>query len=260
MYLGIPLMTRKLRCGECKSLVQRITARISHQSSKTLSYAGRLQLVNSIVCSMQSYWAQIFVILKKLVKEVITICRNFLWAGTTGNSRKAHVAWSTLCKSKSYGGLNIRDLVLWNKAALLKLWAISEKKDRLWIRWVHHYIIKHDSIFYYKILKQTSQMLKKVGSLRELVQSQENWNSVLYKGEFSIKHTYQLLLGKFQKVVRRKICCNSLASPKCRFFMWLALQKQLPIVDRLRKWGMQVSDTCRLCGMGAETVDHILHV
>lgn len=54
-YLGIPLTTRKLRYGECKGLMERIIARVTHWSSKTLIYAGRLQLINSIVASLHSY-------------------------------------------------------------------------------------------------------------------------------------------------------------------------------------------------------------
>lgn len=74
---------------------------------------------------------QIFVIPKKLVKEVVVICRNFLWARSIDNTKKAPIASSTMCRLKSCGGLKIRDLVVWNKAALLKiLWAISEKKKR----------------------------------------------------------------------------------------------------------------------------------
>lgn len=87
-----------------------------------------------MINSMQSYWVQIFILPKKLIKEVIVVCRKFLWSRSE-NSNKAPVAWKTMCLPRSCGGLNIKDMVIWNEAAFIKiLWATSEKKDRLWIQ------------------------------------------------------------------------------------------------------------------------------
>lgn len=79
-----------------------------------LSYASRLQLVKFILGSMQNYLAQIFPLLKKLIKDVETICRRFRLTGSTNSSRKAHVAWSYIQHPKAGGGLNVVDMVLWN--------------------------------------------------------------------------------------------------------------------------------------------------
>ena len=48
-YLCIPLITRRLSDNDCVSLVERITARINHWASKLLSYAGRLQLIQTVI-------------------------------------------------------------------------------------------------------------------------------------------------------------------------------------------------------------------
>lgn len=56
-YLGVPLTFKKLRYSECSSLVTKITARVKHWSSMSLSYAERLQLVNYVLSGMQCYWA-----------------------------------------------------------------------------------------------------------------------------------------------------------------------------------------------------------
>lgn len=169
-YLGILLTTRILSYNECKSLVEKITARVTYWSIKTLSYVGRLHLVNSVISSIQSYWVLIFVISKKLIKKVVAICRKFLWAGTIGNSNKALVAWKLLCIPKYCRGLNVRNMVIWNKDALLKMLCdISENKDRLWISWIHEYLMKDGSVFDYRVLQQTSWMLKKVISSRDVI-------------------------------------------------------------------------------------------
>ena len=47
-YLGIPLISTKLGVADCMELVDRITARIHSWTSKFLSYAGRVQLIQSV--------------------------------------------------------------------------------------------------------------------------------------------------------------------------------------------------------------------
>ena len=47
-YLGVPLITTKLKSGDCKSLIDRIGKRIQNWNNKSLSYVGRAQLIKSI--------------------------------------------------------------------------------------------------------------------------------------------------------------------------------------------------------------------
>lgn len=46
---------------------------------------------------MQTYWAQIFLLLKKIVTMVKTVCQTFLWIGSNNCSRKELVAWDKIC-------------------------------------------------------------------------------------------------------------------------------------------------------------------
>lgn len=68
--------------------------------TKTLSYAGRLQLVRSILSSMQNFWAHIFPLSKKIIKVVEGVCRNFLWTSHVLDSIKALVAWQNFYNPK----------------------------------------------------------------------------------------------------------------------------------------------------------------
>ncbi|XP_056688114.1 uncharacterized protein [Spinacia oleracea] len=119
-YLGVPLTTRKLSFTDCKPLIEKIVARVKSWVAKLLSYAGRLQLIRSVLFGIQLYWSQIFVMPKKVMKEIQRICRCFLWAGSEGGSRKGLVAWEHLCLPKSCGGWNLKDLTIWNKASITK--------------------------------------------------------------------------------------------------------------------------------------------
>lgn len=108
-----------------------------------LSYAGRLQLIKSVLFGIQLYWCQIFVMPKKVLKEIQRICRVFLWTGCDSNSKKAPISWAQMCLPKSCGGWNLKDLITWNTAAVIKhCWALSMKQDRLRVKWVHMYYIK----------------------------------------------------------------------------------------------------------------------
>lgn len=82
---------------------------------------------------MQTYWAQIFLLPKKIITMVTTVCRTFLWKGSNDFSKEAFIAWETVCKPKTAGGLTT-----WNKAAIYKLlWAVEEKEDKLCVLWAH---------------------------------------------------------------------------------------------------------------------------
>lgn len=77
------------------------------------------------------------------MKEVEGICRDFLWSGAEGGSRKASIAWSTVFLPYEYDGLGIKDFVMWNRASVLKqFWAIDKAKERLWLKWIRAYYTK----------------------------------------------------------------------------------------------------------------------
>lgn len=80
---------------------------------------------------------------KKLLKDIQTACTLqglFLWTGNEGASKKATIAWDYMCNPKIYGWWNFKELTVWNHAAITKhFWDLSQKQDRLWIKWLHSY-------------------------------------------------------------------------------------------------------------------------
>ena len=77
-YLGVPLHSKKLNSRDCRPLVDKIIGRVKFWSSRLLSYAGRIQLVRSVIGGMKNFWAQIFCLPKKLIKMVEDVCRSFI--------------------------------------------------------------------------------------------------------------------------------------------------------------------------------------
>ncbi|XP_009630097.2 uncharacterized protein [Nicotiana tomentosiformis] len=117
-YLGVPVSTKKLNSIDSEMLVDRMTARIKTWGSKNLSYAGRVQLINSVLMHVHTYWASIFLLPKAVMKQINTVCRNFLWDGKEVSNRAPLIAWDLVYKPKEVGGLGITNGVLWNEAAI----------------------------------------------------------------------------------------------------------------------------------------------
>lgn len=87
-YLGVPLSSKKINIQHYLPLIEKITSRVRHWSAKLLSYAGRVQLVKSIVCSITQYWMMNFPIPKAVLKKIDVVCRTFIWTGKIAASRK----------------------------------------------------------------------------------------------------------------------------------------------------------------------------
>ncbi|XP_056690365.1 uncharacterized protein [Spinacia oleracea] len=80
---------------------------------------------------------------------------------------------------------------------------------------------------------------------------------IFFSGQYSIRKMYQGLLGQFPKVQWRRVLCNSSASPKSLFILWLALHGRLPTKDRILQWGIVTDGLCSLCGSKLESTQHL---
>ncbi|CAN1148886.1 LINE-1 retrotransposable element ORF2 protein [Linum perenne] len=143
-YLGVPLISGKLKSEDCNNLVDKITARVTSWKAKSLSYAGKLQLVNSVVNAMCSYWLNIFLLPKTVIKNVEQICSRFLWGTNEKGHAKAKVSWDSVTLPRVEGGLGIRDLSTWNVACLARhIRAILMNSGSVWVAWVRLYRVKN---------------------------------------------------------------------------------------------------------------------
>ncbi|XP_055830987.1 uncharacterized protein LOC129900029 [Solanum dulcamara] len=141
-YLGVPVSAKRLSSGDCEILVDKMTWRLRTWRSRNLSYDGRVILVNSVLVHMHVYWASIFLLPKRVMKEIIAICRNFIWSGQVNSNQAPLIALERICATKREGGLGIQDRLKWNEAAITKyVWNVAEKADNLWVKWVNHIYI-----------------------------------------------------------------------------------------------------------------------
>ncbi|GJT12741.1 RNA-directed DNA polymerase, eukaryota, reverse transcriptase zinc-binding domain protein [Tanacetum coccineum] len=99
-YLGIPLDSSRISKNDCKVLIENVKKRIDHWRNKYLSFAGRLQLIDSILSSLNVFWASIFILPQGMCEDIDKILKNFLWRNDEKKGCKYSVAW----KEKFYLG------------------------------------------------------------------------------------------------------------------------------------------------------------
>ena len=139
-YLRVPIISTRLLKLHCKMLVEKVRNRIGNWKNKSLSSAGRLQLISSVLFSLQGYWASMFTLPVSVIDKLERIMRGFLWCQGDLKAGKAKVAWVDICLPKTEGGLGIRWLSEWNISLLsAHIWSIVTRKETLWVRWVHAY-------------------------------------------------------------------------------------------------------------------------
>ncbi|CAJ2668635.1 unnamed protein product [Trifolium pratense] len=214
-YLVIPMTSKKLSIQNYMGLIDKIVGRITHWSSKLLSYAGRIQLLNSVIFSMTNYWLQCLPLPKAVIQKINSICRTFFWTGSIEKSRKAPIAWKTICQPKRNGGLNLIDLEVWNRITLLKLiWNLSGKSDSLWVKWVHTYYIKNQQIMEACILDNASWIMKAIMQHRDGIHQNLVWIEMLNASKISMKKMYMTVHDRAQSVVWRTLFYGNVARPR----------------------------------------------
>lgn len=142
-YLGVPLISKRLSHTDCLELTDKVSRRISSWRGKLLSYAGRMQLVKSVLASFAVYWLVAFVLPKRTIHEVNWICRVFLWNVPDAVTSNALIGWDEVAYPYEEGGLGLRDILTVNKALIIRhVWNIISDRDSLWVKWVKNNRIK----------------------------------------------------------------------------------------------------------------------
>ena len=81
-YLGLPLISSRLSIADCQPLLSKIDTRINGWERLALSYAGRVQIIKSVLVAMGVYWASAFILPKGVINDIEKRLRAFLWTGT----------------------------------------------------------------------------------------------------------------------------------------------------------------------------------
>lgn len=145
--------------------------KINSWSARSLSFAGRLLLINTVIARISNFWCSTFTIPKKCIKITNSLCGAYLWRGTTEEHHFARVSWDTVTLSKEEGRLGIRDLNYWNKACTLKLlWLLFFRSGSIWVAWFTKTILSDykSNLWTIKEKQSHSFAIKKLLRVRDL--------------------------------------------------------------------------------------------
>lgn len=109
-YLWVPLISSKLSYNDCVQLKEKILQRIQSWSTKLLSFGGRTQLISSVLWSMQVYRCSIFILPQKMLKDIESLLKAFLWSGVHLKQGGAKIKWEWVCAPKEEGDLGFKPL------------------------------------------------------------------------------------------------------------------------------------------------------
>ncbi|XP_061367828.1 uncharacterized protein LOC133310843 [Gastrolobium bilobum] len=134
-YLGVYLNHSRVTKASFGHVMDRVKSRLSSWNAKSLSLAGRLTLVKSVMAAMPNYAMQTAWIPKSMCENIEKQARGFIW-GSTENKRGVHlVNWETMCTRKLSGGAGLRNIKAFNQAFVMKVgFGLLTKKETLWAR------------------------------------------------------------------------------------------------------------------------------
>ncbi|XP_074315221.1 uncharacterized protein LOC141651405 [Silene latifolia] len=185
----------------------------------------------AVLTSLYTYWMSIFVIPKRVLHRLNSICRNYLWDGSFDHLRVPPVSWAKICSPKKVGGLGLRDSFVWNVAAMGKLvWWIFFNPDKLWVKWISQIYLKGRSWTEYVPSGDISWGWRTMCRVRDKLSSgytQGQW--LLDAKGYTVKSGYELLRVK----------------------------EALQVKTKLFGLGIAPDDDCLLCGGAAETHMHL---
>ncbi|KAL0285150.1 UNVERIFIED_CONTAM: hypothetical protein Sradi_7181200 [Sesamum radiatum] len=69
-YLGVPLTASRLTVADCQPLIDRFSSRISGWNHLALSFAGRTQVLKSVLSALHMYWASVFILRRLLLSKI----------------------------------------------------------------------------------------------------------------------------------------------------------------------------------------------
>ncbi|XP_062113347.1 uncharacterized protein LOC133824478 [Humulus lupulus] len=256
-YLGLPLRPTKWKAMDCDLILKKIRQRLCVWASRNLSYAGRVQLIQSVLLGIRNYWMSIFLLPQSILKEIDHLCRLFLWGGK-GNRRKFHLtSWEQVCCPKSHGGLGFKEGPLWNQMLLTKfIWAISSKQDLLWVKWVNFIYLKGTQIWDYNLHHDSSWYWKKLIKISKVL-SFSLLDFVSANGKLILSRIYHLFLPSSPKPIMKAVWC-SISVPNHKFILWQSVHQKLPTRDMLLYCHIPLpSLMCLICDQEPESHSHL---
>ncbi|CAN1159944.1 LINE-1 retrotransposable element ORF2 protein [Linum perenne] len=261
-YLGIPISAGKLSKADCRGLVDKITGRIKDWKAKFLNYAGRLELIRSVIHGILQYWLSMFILPKSVLKEIEAICASFLWGKKEG--QRVKIAWYHMAFPLNEGGLGLKDLSSWNEANIVRhLWNLIARGGSLWVAWIWKYRVKQGDIWTLTTASG-SWHWRRILKLREVVapyisvdtEGEYMWNGE-YMAKFKASKVWNIIRPRKGEEEWSRYLWKNYRIMKNSLLTWLILRNRINTLDKVAKWNTAVNTICPLCSAATESRDHL---
>nr|XP_043619783.1 uncharacterized protein LOC122591588 [Erigeron canadensis] len=282
-YLGVPLISTKLVYKDCKILIEKMDKRIIDWRNKSLSFAGRLQLINYVLASLHVYWASVFIVPSRFIKDLEKRMRSFLWCQGPMVKGKAKVAWKDVCLPKYEGGLAIRKIKDVNESLMAShIWT--------WFDQWHPHCPLADFISQREVAKASFNQNSIVADL--ILHDRWIWPQAWYdmfpvlihvqppdlqqhkldslswldssnnQVTFSSKSVWDTFRLRQVQVDWVHLVWFPQSIPRHAFHMWLIFNGKLKTHDKMRHWDVGSATNlnllvCSLCKTGPDSLEHL---
>ncbi|XP_074267250.1 uncharacterized protein LOC141590572 [Silene latifolia] len=265
-YLGIPLHSSRNSFDNYGALINKIQTHLHHWTTNFFSYAGRAQLLNSVIFGLTNFWCATALLPKNVVKLINKLCKNFFWNQEDGHRKLVFKRWSDICSPWNEGGVDIKELLSWNKVVLAKwIWTLDSQQEGLWSSWIAAFYFSTDTIWSIQSKDHLSESLKSIIAVREEILYHthspvatstliHSWTS---KGKFNIAAAYHWFRKHEPILDWAPAMHHQFVIPSHRVLTTLALQHKLPTLDNLACRGLHMVNWCVLCKGSLETHEHI---
>ena len=203
------------------------------------------------------FWLAMLPVPTTVISSLVSLCRGFLW-------KHPRVSWANVCVPQEEGGLGLHDFTTWNRCFMMKyLWHIMDRRESLWVRWVHHRYLSVIEPIDWEAQKKDSPLIKAIINAKDMVVSlegreddvEETLHSWCVDGRFKVALAFEALRPRKEVVDWAKEEWGAHNTPKHMFILWLAALGRLSTYDRL--FFLDVDPGCRFCGVDLETHQHL---
>ncbi|XP_074300724.1 uncharacterized protein LOC141632033 [Silene latifolia] len=266
-YLGLPLGTSRYSVSMYDSLLLKIQTKLQHWSAKSLTYAGKAQLLDAVIFGIENYWCSSVLLPKQVLHQINHFSRNFFWGIKEGDRKMQFKSWHTICAPWHKGGFNIKNVQIWNIALLINwIWKFSNSSNSLWVKWHKKYVLKTDTIWSLPSKDQFSSSFKGILAARSIFllktgspqAAEAMLNSWVAGGKLLIRKIYEFLLDVPQQEDWFSVFFHQSIVPSHRVTALLAAQRKLATIDNLQQRGFQLASRCSLCKQDLDTHQHLL--
>lgn len=171
------------------------------------------------------------------------------------------MAWIELCASWDQGGLNIHELLAWNKTVMLKcLGDVLNRQGSFWEQWIRAYKLRGTTLWDIQEKMNDSYHWKCLLRLRDevlLKMPRHDFHTLLEGTDVDFEYMYRMFWAETPCVGWHIWVCQSPSPPKVAFINWLFVKDLLYTMDRIALFHPEVSMTCVLYHNASETRDHL---